>query len=71
MVGLFLRSFSELLQPEARSLLIRSLVWSLAILAVLCIGIWVFLGTTRLFDETWLENTVDVAGGLEIGRAHV
>jgi len=64
MVGLFLRSFSELLQPEARSLLIRSLVWSLAILAVLCIGIWVFLGTTRLFDETWLENTVDVAGGL-------
>lgn len=64
MVGLFLRSFSELLQPEARSLLIRSLLWSLAILAVLCIGIWVFLGTTRLFDEMWLENTADVAGGL-------
>lgn len=64
MLGLFLRSFSELLQPEARSLLIRSLLWSLAILAVLCIGIWVFLGTTRLFDETWLENTADVAGGL-------
>jgi len=64
MLGLFLRSFSELLQPEARSLLVRSLLWSLAILGVLCIGIWVFLGTTRLFDETWLENTADVAGGL-------
>ena len=64
MVGLFFRSFSELLQPEARSLLMRSLLWSFAILAALCVGIWVFLGTTRLFDETWLENVADIAGGL-------
>jgi len=64
MVGLFFRSFSELLQPEARSLLMRSLLWSFAVLAALCVGIWVFLGTTRLFDETWLENVADIAGGL-------
>jgi uncharacterized protein involved in cysteine biosynthesis len=64
MLGLFFRSFSELLQPEARSLLLRSLLWSVVVLAILCIGIWVFLGTTRLFEEGWLENTADAAGGL-------
>lgn len=64
MTGLFFRSFSELLQPEARSLLLRSILWSIAVLAALCAAIWIFLGTTRLFDQTWLEDTVDVAGVL-------
>lgn len=64
MLGFFFRSFSELLQPEARSLLWRSLLWSAIVLAALCIGVWVFLGTTRLFDQGWLEDTVDIAGGL-------
>ena len=64
MLGLFFRSFSELLQPEARSLLLRSLLWSIGALALLCAGIWVFLATTQLFDTAWLEDTVDIAGGL-------
>lgn len=64
MLGLFFRSFSELLQPEARGLLLRSLLWSLVALAVLCAGIWTFLATTRLFDTSWLDNAVDIAGGL-------
>lgn len=64
MLGLFFRSFSELLQPEARGLLLRSLLWSVGALALLCAAIWVFLATTRLFDTGWLEDTVDIAGGL-------
>lgn len=64
MVGLFFRSFSELLQPEARSLLLRSLLWSLAALALLCVGTWTLLATTRLFEASWLDNAAAIAGGL-------
>lgn len=63
MLAAFFRSFSELLQPESRSLLWRSILWSLGALAALCVAVWVLLATTRLFDLPWLEGVADVAGG--------
>ena len=35
-----------------------------AALALLCVGTWALLATTRLFETSWLDNAVAIAGGL-------
>jgi CysZ protein len=60
----FLLALGQLGDPRLRAPLLKSLGLTLAAFAGLWIGLGFLLARTKLFEQGWLDGTVDALGGL-------
>ncbi len=58
------RSFAQLPDPVFRRVMLRSLLWSALVYAVLVVGAWQLIENTSWFQTGWLDILVRLLGGL-------
>lgn len=58
------KAIAQLGDRRILSVLLASIALAVAVFAVLWLGIWFLLTRTSIADQSWLESTLDVLGGL-------
>lgn len=64
MLTAFARAVAQLSDPAFRRPLIFGLAGALAVFAALWVALWLVLTRTAMFENTWLDGTLDALGGL-------
>lgn len=64
MIGAWLRACAQLADPAVRSVLVRSVLLSVAAFVLLWLGVWFLLARTAVLEVGWLDAAIDVLGGL-------
>jgi CysZ protein len=56
------RAFAQLPDPRFRSVVLRGVLWCVALFAVLFGAVWWLIDSTQMFGISWLEWAVDALG---------
>ncbi len=66
MITALVRAVSQLSDPAVSRIVWRSIVGAILGFLALAGLVWILLFQTRLTDYSWLDNTIDVLGGLAV-----
>ena len=66
MITALVRAISQLSDPAVSRVVWRSIVGAILGFFTLAGLVWILLFQTRLTDYSWLDNTIDVLGGLAV-----
>src|SRR4051812_5116845 len=66
MITALVRAISQLSDPAVSRIVWRSIVGAILGFFTLAGLVWILLFQTRLTDYPWLDNTIDVLGGLAV-----
>ena len=66
MITALVRAISQLSDPAVSRVVWRSIVGAILGFFTLAGLVWILLFQTRLTDYPWLDNTIDVLGGLAV-----
>lgn len=64
MFAAFAKSIGQLSDPAVRRVVWTSVGWTAVLFALLYAAVWAGLRKTVLFNNVWLEDTVDALGGI-------
>src|SRR4051794_41930230 len=66
MIAALVRAISQLSDPQVRRVVWQSVFGAILGFFTLAGLVWILLFQTRLTDYPWLDNTIDVLGGLAV-----
>lgn len=66
MFAAFAKSLGQLSDPAIMRVVWKSTLFSLLLMIVLIVGVWVLLGWLKFVDWGWLDSAIDLLGGLGV-----